>query len=57
MPGESRLIVIRVVVAKIIQQEKGIELLRLAEPEGSLQLDARALNRGLRLNNLFYWAE
>src|SRR5580700_5183459 len=57
MPRESRTIVVRVVVAKIIQQQEWIEVFCLAEPEGALQFDARALNGRFRLNNLFYWAE
>src|SRR2546426_1016907 len=57
MPRESCPVVVRVVVAEIVQQEKRIEILRFAEPEGALQLDARALNGRLRLNDLFYWAE
>jgi NAD(P)H-hydrate repair Nnr-like enzyme with NAD(P)H-hydrate epimerase domain len=57
MPRKSCAIVVRVVVAKIIQQQKWIELFRLAEPEGALQFDARALNGRCGLNNLFYWAE
>ena len=57
MPWESRPVVVRVVVAKIVQQEKRIEILRLAEAEGALQLDACALDGRLRLNDLFHWAE
>src|SRR5579871_138508 len=57
MPGKSCPVVVRVIVAEIIQQKKGIELFRLAEAEGALQSDARAFNGGLRLNDLFYWAE
>src|SRR5580704_9549682 len=52
MPWESRCIVVRVVVAEIVQQKKRIEILGLAEPESTLQLYTGALDGGLRLNNL-----
>jgi hypothetical protein len=57
MPWESRPVVVRVVIAKIIQQQEWIEIFRLAESEGALQLDAGAFNSGLRLNDLFNRAE
>src|SRR2546423_1919432 len=49
MPGDACEIGIRVVVAKIVEQEKRIELRRAAEPEGALQLHARSLERRFRL--------
>jgi hypothetical protein len=57
MPRKSRPVVVRVVVAEIVQQQEWIEILGLAEPESALQLDARALDRRFWLNDLFYWAE
>src|SRR6266403_5515234 len=52
MPRESREVILRIVVAESVQQKKRIELLRLAETEGALQLDARAFQCRFRLNNL-----
>ena len=57
MPRESSQVVFRVVIAKIVQQQKRIEILCLAEAEGALQLHASALDGGLRLNDPFDWAE
>jgi len=57
MPGKSRNIIFRMLIAKIIQQQEGIEILGFAETEGALQFNAGAFDRRLRLNNLFYWAE
>src|SRR5258707_144620 len=57
MPRKSRHIVRRIVITKIVQQQKWIEFLRLAETEGALQLHARALDGRRGLNNLFNWAE
>ena len=57
MPGKSRQIIFRILVAEIIQQQERIEILGLAEAEGALQLYARAFDRRLRLNDLFYWTE
>jgi hypothetical protein len=33
MPGKSRPVVCRIVIAEIIQQQKGIKILRFAETE------------------------
>ena len=44
MPGKSRQVILRVVVAEIVQQQERIEVLRLAEAEGALQLHARAFD-------------
>src|SRR5579859_7366428 len=57
MPGESRAIVFGVIVAEVVQQEKWIEILGLAEPESALQFDACPFDGRLRLNDLPYWAE
>ncbi len=57
MPRESCLVVVRVVVAEIVQEQKGIEILGFAKPEGTLQLYAAALDGGLRLNDLLHGAE
>ena len=57
MPRKSGQVIPRIVVAKIIQQKKRIEILRLAEAERALQLDARALDGRLGLNNLSNWSE
>ena len=53
MPRKSGQVIFRVVIAKIVQQQKRIEILRFAEAEGALQLHAGALQSRLRLNNLF----
>src|SRR5579864_6170271 len=57
MPRESRAVVVGIVVSEIVQQKKRIEFRGLSEPEGALQLHARAFDRGFRLNNLLYWSE
>ena len=57
MPRKSGEVVFWIVVAKVIQQQKRIELLRFAETEGALQLDASALDGGLCLDNLLYGSE
>src|SRR5881296_4427737 len=51
MPRESGAVVLRVVVAEVVQQEEGIELVGVPEAERPAQLHARALDRGLRLND------
>ena len=54
MPGEAGEIVRGILVAEVIQQQEGIELLCFAETEGALQLNARTFNGGLGFKNLFY---
>jgi hypothetical protein len=50
MPGKACQVIRRHVVAKIIEQEKGIEFRRVAEPERAPKMDARAFKRRLRLD-------
>ena len=47
MPREPGEIVLRVLVAEIVEQQKRIELRRVAEAERTLQLDARAFAVGV----------
>ena len=44
VPWEAGAIVVRVLVAKVVEEQKRIELVRLAEPERALQLHARAFD-------------
>ena len=53
VPRESREIIGRPIVTEIIEQQKRIGLRRIAEAEGSSQLDAGIFNGGLRLHNTF----
>ncbi len=57
MPGKAGEIIFGAVVAEIIQQQKGIGLLGVAEAEGAAQLDAGALDGGLRLHDAFDGAD
>src|SRR5439155_27376176 len=52
MPREAGEIVGRVLVAKVIEQQKRIELCRLAEAERTLQLHAGAFDMRLCLEHL-----
>src|SRR5262249_27230177 len=54
MPGEPGAIVVRPVVAKVIEQQEGIELARLAEAEGAAQLYTCSLHGGARFDNAFH---
>jgi len=51
MPRKSRQIVCRVVITKIIEQQKRIEILGFAKAEGALQPDASAFDGGLGFND------
>ena len=53
MPGKAGEIVLRSVVAEIVEQEKRVGLLRVAETEGAAQLHAGAFERRLRLHDAF----
>jgi cyclase len=53
MPRESSQILLGIVVAKVIEEQKWIKLLRVSETEGALQLDTRSLERGLGTEDAF----
>ena len=53
VPGETGTVVIGPIVAKIVEQEKGIELPGISESECTPQLHARAFDGGLGLDNAF----
>jgi hypothetical protein len=50
VPGKSRQIVLRNVVAEIIEQEEWIEILCVSETERAAQMHSRAFQSRLRLN-------
>src|ERR1700761_3618157 len=47
MPRKAGAIVVRPVIAEIIEQQEGIEIAGIAEAESPAQLDARAFHRRL----------
>jgi hypothetical protein len=49
MPGEPFEIIVGVVTAKIVQEEKGIELGHLVIAEGPVEVDPGTLQRGFAL--------
>src|SRR2546425_8729857 len=51
MPGESGEVVLRVVVAEVVQQQERIEIAGVPEAERPAQLYARAFDGGLRLDD------
>ena len=53
MPGKAGEIVLGNVVAEVVEQQEGIEVGRVAEAEGAAQMDARAFERGLGLDEAF----
>ena len=53
MPGEAGTIVRRPIVAKIVEQEKGVELVRCAEAECPAQMNARAFDGRLGFDDSF----
>jgi hypothetical protein len=57
MPGKSREVILWMLVAEVIKQQKRIEVLSFAEAEGALKLYPGALDGGLGLNDLFDWTE
>src|ERR1700683_3195396 len=57
MPGKSRQIIFRNVVAKIVEQKKWVEFFRISKAESAAQMHARAFQRGLGLNQLFNWRD
>src|SRR6185437_12166454 len=57
MPREAGAVVVRPVVAKVVEQKEGIEIVGFAEAEGAPQLDAGALRGGLRLDDALHGAD
>jgi hypothetical protein len=57
MPGKSGSIIGWILIAEIVQQQKRIEILGLAEAEGALQLHASTLNGGGCLKDLLNGSE
>src|SRR5580658_3446039 len=53
MPGKTGAIVVRPVVAEIVEQQERIELAGIAEAEGAAKLYAGALDGGLRSDDAF----
>ena len=53
VPRKSGAVVVRTIVAEIIEQQERVELIRLTETEGAVQLHAGTFEGGLRLNDLF----
>ena len=54
MPGEARPVVVRTVVAEVVEQQERIELCRIAEAEGAAQFHARSLHGRLRLDDVLH---
>ncbi len=53
MPWKTREVVLRPLVPEIIQKQKGIELVGIAESERPVQADARSLDEWLRFCDAF----
>ena len=53
MPGKTCQVVLRFVVSKVVQQQERVEILGVAEPEGSTQVHARTLNGGFGFDQSF----
>jgi hypothetical protein len=54
MPRESCQIILRDVIAKVIQEEERVKVGCVTEAEGSAQMHAGALERRFGLNEAFY---
>ena len=49
MPGEAGEVVVRIVVAEIVQEQEGIEVAGVAEAEGPPEADSGAFDGGFGL--------
>jgi hypothetical protein len=49
VPGEPGAVVLRMIVAEVVEQQKRVELARVAEAEGPAELDPGAFHSGLGL--------
>jgi hypothetical protein len=57
MPGESGKVILRTIVAEIVEEEEWIEFSGFAEAERALELDARALDGRFRMDDSFDWPD
>ena len=57
MPRETPQVVLGIFVTEVVQKQEGIEFLGVAEAEGALQLDSRALDCCLGIEDLLDWPE
>ena len=53
MPRKAGKIILRNVVAEVVQKQERVEIRRVAEAEGAAQMHARAFQRGLGADNSF----
>src|SRR5215471_8496670 len=56
MPGKSGEVVFRHIIAKVIEQKKGIEIGCVSEAEGTAQMHACAFQSRFRLDQALHWA-
>jgi hypothetical protein len=56
MPGEARKIVLRNVIAEVVQQEKWVEFLRVSEAKGTPKMHARTLESWPRFDEPLHWS-
>jgi hypothetical protein len=54
MPGKASEIILRDVIAEVIQQKERVEFLRVSEAEGTPQMHACTFERWLRLNETLH---
>src|SRR5262249_46727796 len=52
MPGKSRQVVVRHIIAEVVEQEERVKFLGIAETESTTQVYARAFECGFRLNKM-----
>jgi hypothetical protein len=54
VPRESRQVILRNVIAKIIEQQERIEIRRVAKPKSAAEMHARAFARRFRTDQLLH---
>ena len=52
VPGEPGSVFVGNIGPEVVEQEEGVVLLRLTEPDGAMKVDAGALDRGPGLDDL-----
>src|SRR5688572_16287662 len=57
MPREPGHVVVRPVVAEVVEQQEGIELARSAEAEGAMELHAGTFDMRCRFRDTFDWSD
>ena len=57
VPGETCAIALRIVISEVVQKQKRVHLVGVAEAKGAAEMNARSLSRRLGLDDASHWSD